>query len=245
MLKVSALSKSYGSTHVLSGIGFVLERCAVGVLTGPSGAGKTTLLNLIAGLDRPQSGSIQWNERIVTGPGEWQPPWERPFATVFQHFALWPHLTVAGHLDLVLGARREFPRTRRRELREHWLARLKIADLSSRYPAELSGGQQQRVAIARALSRNPQLLLMDEALSLLDESTAHTVWDAVQNWRSDTGGTILVVTHDKSWIAQFATQIFVLDADGLHSSAPNVRSGQQAGGSPSNLPQAGRRAVEA
>ena len=215
MLTVTNLCRSYGTVQVLKGVDFSLESGSIGALTGPSGVGKTTLLNVIAGLDRPDIGAVHWHKRTLTSDREWQPPWARPFAMVFQQFGLWPHLTVADHLRVVLRARRELTRTKQRGLCDRWLTRLQLKDLSSRYPGELSGGQQQRVAIARSLARDPELLLLDEPFSLLDEATARITWDVVRDWREESAGTMLVVTHDMAWIRRFATRVFLLQRDGL------------------------------
>jgi ABC-type sulfate/molybdate transport systems ATPase subunit len=215
MLKVIAIVKSHGDARVLDGVHLSLGQGAIGAITGPSGAGKTTLLHLIAGLDRPDRGAILWQGRELSSAHAWQPPWARPVAVAFQHFGLWPHIDVAGHLDLVVRVRKDLSRSDRRATCERWLSRLQLSDLAHRYPGELSGGQQQRVAIARSLARAPQLLLMDEPFAFLDGTTAQVAWDAVSEWRDESGGTLLVVTHDLDWIARFATQRFVLDESGL------------------------------
>jgi iron(III) transport system ATP-binding protein len=212
VLELHDISRAYGSAPVLDGVNLTLAVGAIGAVSGASGSGKTTLLNLVAGLDRPQQGVVKWNGQVLTGPADWQPPWQRPFAMVFQHLGLWPHLAVADHLDLVLRARGTSGRRDRRAAIDRWLQRLDIAGLADRLPGELSGGQQQRVAIARSLAANPQLLLLDEALSLLDGRTAAHVWGVIDEWRRETGATVLAVTHDAAWMKRVASPQFRLEA---------------------------------
>ena len=212
MLALEHLTHSYSDRRVLNGITLGLPQGTLTVLTGASGAGKSTLLHVMSGVERCDGGTLTWSGRVLDGGGHWVPPWERPFATVFQSLGLWPHLTVADHLEFVLRGRREVPWRRRRVYRESTLRALDIADLRSRYPRELSGGQQQRVAIARSLARDPQLLLLDEPFSQLDAATATVAWGAVDAWRRGKGGTALLVSHDPHWIAAHAERTCHLEA---------------------------------
>jgi ABC-type sugar transport system ATPase subunit len=206
MLRLSQVSIVHGGRQVLDALDMTVRRGELLVIAGSSGAGKTSLLRLIAGVDRPQGGKISWGDRTLAGASEWVPPWERPFAMVFQDFALWPHMTVLEHLVFVLQSRRDLGRAGRRQLAIGCLARLEISELSQRYPAELSGGQQQRVAIARSLVRAPDLLLLDEPFAHLDELTAEVAWSSISRWREETGGTIAIVTHDSLWAERHATR---------------------------------------
>ena len=211
MLQLSEVSKVLGGRRVLDHSSLFLGQQEIGVVSGASGAGKTTLLRLIAGLEPPESGEISWRAEPLSGPNTWVSPWQRPFAMVFQDLGLWPHLTVSEHLAFVLRSRRELTRADRRRMERRWLSELQIAELSHRYPAELSGGQQQRVAIARSLVRDPQLVLLDEAFAHLDKTTADVVWTVIEDWRRESGGTVLAVTHDTAWIERHATQWFALE----------------------------------
>jgi len=217
MLRLSAVSKSHGDRQVLHAVDLALDRGVVAAITGPSGAGKTTLLRLISGLDRPDAGEITWGGQALAAPHEWQPPWQRPFAMVFQDLGLWPHMTVAEHVDFVLRSRPDLARRSRKQLLDRWLIQLQLCDLSQRFPAELSGGQQQRVAIARSLARRPELLLLDEAFSHLDDVTARVAWDAIAAWQSDASGTVLAVSHDAHWMDVHATERLVLESGSLRS----------------------------
>lgn len=204
MLNVSSLSHSLGPTEVLNGVDVDVPANSIVAITGPSGAGKTTLLRLIAGVDTPDTGRIAWCSSQVAGPERWVPPWQRPFAMVFQDLALWPHLRVRQHLDFVLKGRRGLPRAERQRIRDRRLGQLHIDDLANRYPSELSGGQQQRVAIARALVREPELLLLDEPFAHIDGSLAGMIWQAIREWREAAGATIVIVTHNAE---EFASEV--------------------------------------
>jgi ABC-type Fe3+/spermidine/putrescine transport system ATPase subunit len=217
MLRLSAVSKSHGDRPVLDAVDFALERGAVAAITGASGVGKTTLLRLVSGLDRPESGEISWRGQVLAAPHAWQPPWQRPFAMVFQDLGLWPHMTVAEHVDFVLRSQPGLTRHSRKQQVDRWLAQLQIAEMSRKFPAELSGGQQQRVAIARSLARRSELLLLDEAFSHLDEATARITWDAIAVWQSDASGTVLAASHDARWIQEHATESFLLERGSLRS----------------------------
>jgi iron(III) transport system ATP-binding protein len=210
MLRLNDVSMFHGGRSVLRALDLTIERGEIVVVAGESGAGKTSLLRLIAGLDRPHNGQISWCDRSLAATDAWMPPWERPFAMVFQDLGLWPHLTVLEHLVLVLQSRPYVGRAGRKRLAQSCLARLRIPDLSHRYPAELSGGQQQRVAIARSLVRAPELLLLDEPFAHLDPMTAEVVWSSISDWRDATRGTILAVTHEPAWAAIHATQLWSL-----------------------------------
>jgi ABC-type Fe3+/spermidine/putrescine transport system ATPase subunit len=222
MLRLSAVSKSHGERQVLDAVDLALERGTVAAITGPSGAGKTTLLRLISGLDRPEAGEISWCGQVLAAAQAWQPPWDRPFAMVFQDLGLWPHMTVSEHVDFVLRSQPGLTRRSRKQLLDRWLVQLQISEMSRRFPAELSGGQQQRVAIARSLARRPELLLLDEAFSHLDEVTARIAWDAISAWQSDASGTVLAASHDARWIQVHATESLVLENGALRRQAANT-----------------------
>jgi ABC-type Fe3+/spermidine/putrescine transport system ATPase subunit len=221
MLRLSAVSKSHGDRPVLDTVDLALERGAVAAITGPSGAGKTTLLRLISGLDRPEAGEITWRGQVLAAPHAWQPPWDRPFAMVFQDLGLWPHMTVSEHVDFVLRSQPGLTRRHRKQLLDRWLVQLQISEMSRKFPAQLSGGQQQRVAIARSLARRSELLLLDEAFSHLDDVTAAMAWDAIAAWQSDGSGTVLAASHDARWIQAHATESLVLENGSLRSQPTN------------------------
>ncbi len=169
-LRIRSLAKSLGGRAALSGVSLDAadgERLA---LLGPSGSGKTTLLRLIAGLERPDAGEILFDGKDVRGV----PPRERAIGMVFQDLALWPYITVAGHVDGDVAL----------------LERFGLATHAAKRPHELSGGERQRLALARALARRPRLLLLDEPFSSLDPLSRRRLADELPN-----GVTTLYVSH--------------------------------------------------
>ncbi len=167
------------------------------LLTGPSGSGKTTLLRVVAGLVQPGSGYVAWRDKIWSQGRKWVPPWKRGVGMVFQDLALWPHLTVRGHVDIVLK-NKGFRRAALVRRREALVEALELSGLEGRRPHELSGGQQQRVALARALACEPEILLLDEAFNQMDSSLAARAWRCIDElWRDD-GGVLICVAHQQA-----------------------------------------------
>jgi len=164
-------------------------------LLGASGCGKTTLLRIIAGLERPASGTVTIGEDLVAGDGAWMAPEHRRVGMVFQDWALFPHLSVADNVAYGLG--RAADRTSRADKVIATLDLVGLADLAERMPGTLSGGQQQRVALARALAPEPTVLLLDEPFSNLDTSLRVEVRSEVHRLLRDLGITAVFVTHDQ------------------------------------------------
>ncbi|MGH2755650.1 MAG: ABC transporter ATP-binding protein, partial [Actinomycetota bacterium] len=191
-VRARGLLKSFGGVGVLKGINLDVPSGSLVAVLGPSGCGKTTLLRTIAGLERPDSGTIEIGERTVSGPGVFVPPERRRVGMVFQDWALFPHLNVAANVGFGL------PRRERRS--DHVLDVLRMVDLESfadRMPATLSGGQQQRVALARALAYRPSVILLDEPFSNLDATLRAQIRLEVQNVLRDLNVTTVFVTHDQ------------------------------------------------
>jgi len=161
LLEVEGLRHSYGDHEVVRGLAFSLRHGAIGCLLGPSGCGKTTVLRCIAGFEPVQEGVIRIAGRVVSAPGNTVAPERRRVGMVFQDYALFPHLDVAGNIGFGLRGERD---ARVREL----AALVGLSGELDKYPHEISGGQQQRVALARALAPRPELLLLDEPFSNLD-----------------------------------------------------------------------------
>lgn len=173
-------------------------------VVGPSGSGKTTLLRLIAGFLQPTNGTVEFEGRVVRGPG-----WER--GVVFQSASLYPWLDVYHNVAFGLKMR-GIPRAQRREIVERYLTMVKLWDFRDRHPHELSGGMRQRVAIARVLANEPHVLLMDEPLGALDALTReHLQEELLEIWRT-TGKTVVFVTHSVEEAVFLATRIVVLSS---------------------------------
>ena len=180
MPKIAAdnLTKSYGGAPILNAVSFALPDGQWSLIQGQSGAGKTTLIRLIAGLERPDAGSIRFDTKVVSSPKGLIPPEQRGIGMVFQTIALWPHMTVEQHLDFVLRARTRNRKERRRTIHK-WLEYLHLADRRKTLPHELSGGEKQRVALARAMCVRPAILLLDEPFTGMDSSLRTELLDLV------------------------------------------------------------------
>lgn len=196
MLCVDAVSKQLANAAVLDEVSLRLAPSDIALLTGPSGVGKTTLLRLTAGLDHPDAGEIRFGDTVWFSDRSWTPPWERRVGMVFQDLVLWPHLTVRDHLDFVL--RQVNPRLNRQDRRQRIherLAEVGLEGMERRLPAEMSGGQQQRLALLRAVASVPQVLLLDEAFSHMDEALQADVWTWLMAQQREHGWAMLCVSH--------------------------------------------------
>lgn len=182
------------------------------VILGPSGCGKTTLLRLIAGLEVPDTGTIDaLGARVAETGHNLVPPHERGLGFVFQELALWPHLTVGENLGFVLGSA-HVPRAERASRGQRALDMMRIGQLCGRYPHQLSGGEQQRVALARALVAQPKVLLLDEPFSSLDPELRTTRRAELHQVRRDLQVTMLYVTHDREDAASLADTVVEMRA---------------------------------
>jgi ABC-type Fe3+/spermidine/putrescine transport system ATPase subunit len=214
-LKLSRITKRYGSRVVLEDVSFEVQRGEFLCLLGPSGSGKTTLLRLIAGLEVPDEGQIEINGATVAADGRsLVSPQARGTGFVFQDLALWPHLTVTGNLDFVLGSL-GVPRQARREKIEQVLAMVRLNERAAAYPSELSGGEQQRVALARALVAKPRLLLFDEPLANLDVHLKTELEDDLLALQRRLEITSLYITHDPNEAFYLGERIAILQAGQL------------------------------
>lgn len=205
------LRLSYGRTDILRGIDLDLSTGETLALLGPSGCGKTTLLRLVAGLLAPTAGEIAIDGRVVAGAGQFLPPERRGLGMVFQDYALWPHLSVAGNVAFPLEMARVSRAERDRRVAAA-LDRVGLGVFADRSPAALSGGQQQRVAIARAIVAEPKIVLFDEPLSNLDRELRETMVAELGLLIRSLGLTAIYVTHDQSEALTLADQVAVMEA---------------------------------
>ena len=219
VVAIRGLGKSFGSLRVLNEIDLEIEAGKTVCVLGPSGSGKTTLLRCINFLEQPDEGQIFLaGERVgYVGHAQGRPMTQRELARirtrvgmVFQHFNLWPHLTVLGNL---IEAPLYVQKRRRNEViaeAEELLAKIGLQDKRDIYPSRLSGGQKQRVAIARALATKPRVLLFDEPTSSLDPELVGEVLSVMRDLARD-GQTMMVVTHEMGFAREAADEIVFLD----------------------------------
>jgi polar amino acid transport system ATP-binding protein len=217
VLTVSGVSKSFGSLAVLDDISLRVQRGETVCLLGPSGSGKSTLLRCINWLEKPDSGQVYLSgERIgVTNGGVVMSDRDLSrirtrIGMVFQHFALWPHLSVLQNVMEAPVQVQRRPKAQVRQDAEELLAKVGLIDKRDVFPAKLSGGQKQRVGIARALAMRPELLLFDEPTSALDPELIGEVLTVMRALAAD-GMTMVVVTHEMGFAREAASRIVFLD----------------------------------
>ncbi|ANW64830.1 sugar ABC transporter ATP-binding protein [Mycobacterium sp. djl-10] len=205
-VELRGITKSFGGNTVVDGLDLELPDGSLTVLVGPSGCGKSTTLRIAAGLEAADSGSVLIDGRDVTA----EAPRDRDVAMVFQNYALYPQLSVAGNIGFPLRNAR-VPKDEITQRVRQAADRVGITALLDRKPRQLSGGQQQRVAIARALVRTPSLFLFDEPLSNLDAKLRVELRSEIRRLQQDLGITALYVTHDQEEAMTIADQLVVLD----------------------------------
>ncbi|MCB8875988.1 ABC transporter ATP-binding protein [Acidisoma silvae] len=209
-LTITAVGKDFGPVQVLKDVSLSVPRGEFHTLLGPSGSGKTTLLKIVAGFTPAARGSVTLAGRVITD----MPPEHRNIGVVFQHYALFPHMTVAENIGFGLKMR-GVAKAERASRVEEVLRLVRMADFGQRKPAALSGGQQQRVALARALVIKPQLLLLDEPLSALDRKVRQEVREELKRIQAETGVTTVMVTHDQEEALFLADRVLVLEGGAL------------------------------
>ena len=196
-LELAQLRKNFGSVAAVADLTLDIARGETVTLLGPSGCGKTTTLRMIAGLESPDSGTIHLKGKPLVAPGLELPPERRGMGMVFQSYAIWPHMTVAGNVAFPLKVRRT-PAAEIRDRVSRALALVGLAGYEDRPAPALSGGQQQRVALARALVYEPEILLLDEPLSNLDVKLREQMCVEIKLLQNRLGLTVIYVTHDQS-----------------------------------------------
>lgn len=210
MITVHGISKRFGAFEALRDIDLEVRDGEFLALLGPSGSGKTTLLRIIAGLEFPDAGRIDFHGQDVTG----LKVADRRVGFVFQHYALFKHMTVAENVGFGLSVRRRKERPARAKIKaraEELLELVQLGGLGGRYPAQLSGGQRQRVALARALAVEPQLLLLDEPFGALDAKVRKELRRWLRQLHGQMGLTSIFVTHDQEEALELADRVVVMD----------------------------------
>jgi general L-amino acid transport system ATP-binding protein len=210
VIQINGMNKWFGQFHVLRDIDLTVYRGERIVICGPSGSGKSTLIRCINRLEEHQKGSIIVDEIELTDDLKQIDSVRREVGMVFQHFNLFPHLTVLENCTLAPIWVRKTPKAEAEEIAMEYLTRVKIPEQALKFPGQLSGGQQQRVAIARSLCMRPKIMLFDEPTSALDPEMIKEVLDVMVDL-AETGMTMLVVTHEMGFARQVAHRVIFMD----------------------------------
>lgn len=211
VIKITNMNKWYGDFHVLKDINLDVKRGERIVVCGPSGSGKSTMIRCINRLEEHQKGSIVVDGNELTNDLKQIDAIRREVGMCFQHFNLFPHLTILENCILAPIWVRKTPRKDAIDTAMHFLERVKIPDQAHKYPGQLSGGQQQRVAIARSLCMEPRVMLFDEPTSALDPEMISEVLDVMVDL-ADTGMTMICVTHEMGFARKVADRVIFMDA---------------------------------
>ncbi|WP_329610435.1 amino acid ABC transporter ATP-binding protein [Jiella pelagia] len=205
------VNKWFGEFHVLRDINLTVHRGERIVICGPSGSGKSTTIRCINRLEDHQKGKIIVDGNELTDDLKKIDEVRREVGMVFQHFNLFPHLTILENCTLAPIWVRKMPKKKAEEIAMHYLTRVKIPEQANKYPGQLSGGQQQRVAIARSLCMNPKVMLFDEPTSALDPEMIKEVLDVMVGLAEE-GMTMICVTHEMGFARQVANRVIFMDA---------------------------------
>lgn len=206
LIEIRNLAKSFGSVKAVDGVDLDIHAGEFLTLLGPSGSGKTTVLRMIAGFETPDSGSIKLNGIDIT----FLPPYERDVNTVFQDYALFPHMDVISNIEYGLKVK-GVAKDERREKALRALEQVRLSGYENRKPHQLSGGQRQRVALARALVNRPAVLLLDEPLGALDLKLRQQMQIELKELQREVGITFIFVTHDQEEALTMSDRIAVFD----------------------------------
>jgi putative spermidine/putrescine transport system ATP-binding protein len=205
-IRIVGLRKRYGDVAAVDGVDLEVGRGEFFTMLGPSGSGKTTTLRMIAGFERPDEGRIELGGADVSR----RPPFDRPVNTVFQDYALFPHMTVQQNVEYGLRVKK-VPKTERRAKADEALSLVRLDGFGDRKPAQLSGGQRQRVALARAIVNTPQALLLDEPLGALDLKLRQELQIELKQLQQRLGMTFVYVTHDQEEALTMSDRIAVFN----------------------------------
>ena len=206
LIEIRNLAKAFGSVKAVDGVDLDINAGEFITLLGPSGSGKTTVLRMIAGFEDPDTGSIKLNGEDITH----LPPYERDVNTVFQDYALFPHMDVITNIEYGLRVKK-VNRSERREKALAALEQVRLSGYEKRKPSQLSGGQRQRVALARALVNRPSVLLLDEPLGALDLKLRQQMQIELKELQREVGITFIFVTHDQEEALTMSDRIAVFD----------------------------------
>jgi general L-amino acid transport system ATP-binding protein len=209
-VELTGVHKWYGDFHVLRDINLTVKRGEKIVICGPSGSGKSTMIRCINRLEEHQQGRIVVDGIELTNDLKRIDEIRRDVGMVFQHFNLFPHLTILENCTLAPIWVKKMPKKDAEEVAMHYLTRVKIPEQAGKYPGQLSGGQQQRVAIARSLCMSPKIMLFDEPTSALDPEMVKEVLDTMVGLAVE-GMTMLVVTHEMGFARQVADRVIFMD----------------------------------
>ena len=210
VVDIAGLNKYYSAFHVLKGIDLKVREGERIVLCGPSGSGKSTLIRCINRLEIAEKGSILVNGTDLSHTSREAAKVRSEIGMVFQHFNLFPHMSVLDNCILAPMSVRGLPRKKAVELAQHFLEKVGIASQADKYPSQLSGGQQQRVAIARALAMEPKVMLFDEPTSALDPEMVGEVLDVMKTLALE-GMTMVCVTHEMGFAREVADRVLFFD----------------------------------
>ena len=222
MIRMEGVHKWYGQFHVLKDINLNVSQGERIVLCGPSGSGKSTTIRCLNRLEEHQQGKIVVDRTELTSDLKQIETIRREVGMVFQHFNLFPHLTILQNCTLAPIWVRKMPKRKAEEIAMHYLERVRIPEQAHKYPGQLSGGQQQRVAIARALCMKPKIMLFDEPTSALDPEMVKEVLDTMIGLAED-GMTMLCVTHEMGFARTVADRVIFMDnGEIVEQAAPHV-----------------------
>lgn len=210
MIKINDLKKSFGENEVLKGITTEIKKSEVVAIIGPSGCGKSTFLRCLNLLEQPTSGEIVFEGTNITNPKININEHRMKMGMVFQHFNLFPHLTVLGNITLAPVLLKKASKEEAEKKAKELLERIGLSERANAYPSQLSGGQKQRIAIVRALAMNPDVMLFDEPTSALDPEMVGEVLDVMKDL-AQSGMTMVIVTHEMGFAREVADRVLFID----------------------------------
>ncbi|MGC4376482.1 amino acid ABC transporter ATP-binding protein [Fictibacillus sp. Mic-4] len=219
MIKIKDLHKTFGNNEVLKGIDTEIKQGEVVAIIGPSGSGKSTFLRCINLLETPTSGQVWVNDKEITNPKTNVALVRKKIGMVFQHFHLFPHMTVLENLTYAPMKVNQLSKEEAVKIARDLLQKVGLAEKENEYPSRLSGGQKQRVAIARALAMNPDIMLFDEPTSALDPEMVKEVLEVIKSL-AKSGMTMAIVTHEMGFAREVADRVLFLDGGKLVEDAP-------------------------